>query len=71
MEKKIGYLRKDRQEKFDLRRAYFVNAWRITDEKGRDMVQPWASTKTEARQTAKALGITLDESRVNDPIAYN
>ena len=28
----------------------------------RDMVQPWPNTKTEARQTAKALGIGLVET---------
>jgi len=59
---KIGYLKKDRQERFNLKRAWFVNAWRIVDAQGRDMVQPWPNTKTDARQTAKALGIKLVEA---------
>ncbi|AIW01853.1 hypothetical protein AVT15_gp053 [Pseudomonas phage vB_PaeM_PS24] len=59
---KTGYLKKDRQERFNLKRSWFVNAWRIVDDQGRDMVQPWANTKTEARQTAKALGISLIEA---------
>ena len=59
---KIGYLKKDRQERFNLKRAWFVNAWRIVDAQGRDMVQPWPNTKTEAHQTAKALGIRLVET---------
>ncbi|AGR89058.1 hypothetical protein PAK_P30104 [Pseudomonas phage PAK_P3] len=58
---KTGYLKKDSQERFNLKRAWTVNAWRIVDALGRDMVQPWANTKTEARQTAKALGIKLIE----------
>jgi hypothetical protein len=58
---KTGYLKKDRQERFNLKRAWYVNAWRIVDDKGNDMVQPWADTKTEARRTAKALNIQLIE----------
>lgn len=57
--RKIGYLKKDRQERFNLKRGWFVNAWRIVDGQGRDMVQPWSNTKGEARATAKALGIEL------------
>lgn len=56
---KTGYLKKDRQERFNLKRWWFVNAWRIVDAQGRDMVQPWSSTKTEARETAKKHGIML------------
>lgn len=59
---KIGYLKKDRQERYNLKRARFVNAWRIVDAQGRDMVQPWSNTKIDARQTAKALGIKLVEA---------
>lgn len=58
-EMKIGYLRKDRREVFNMRRAWFANAWRIVDAKGDDMVQPWPKTKTEARETARALNIVL------------
>ena len=60
---KTGYLKKDSQERYNLRRAWFVNAWRIVDAKGVDMVQPWANTMGEARETAKRLGITLIEDK--------
>jgi len=56
---KLGYLKKDHQERFNLKKGWFVVAWRIVDASGRDMVQPWSRTKTEARQTAKQLGIEL------------
>lgn len=57
-----GYLKKDSQERFNLKRGWRVNAWRIVDENGRDMVQPWTRTKTEARALAKKLGINLIEN---------
>jgi len=59
MSDKIGFLKKDIMERYNLKRGWFVNAWRIVDATGRDMVQPWSNTKTEARETAKALGIIL------------
>ncbi|WP_031673210.1 hypothetical protein [Pseudomonas aeruginosa] len=58
---KSGYLKKDRQERFNLKRGWFVNAWRIVDEQGRDLVQPWPNTKTEARRVAHLLNIQLIE----------
>ncbi|ENB7451812.1 hypothetical protein ACPTFP_21295 [Pseudomonas aeruginosa] len=58
---KSGYLKKDRQERFNLKRGWFVNAWRIVDEQGRDLVQPWPNTKTEARRVARLLNIQLIE----------
>lgn len=61
---RTGYLKKDRQERFNLKRAWFVNAYRIVDIDGKDIVQPWPNTKTEARQIAKELGIKLIESEV-------
>ena len=60
-EKRIGYLKKDRQERFNYKRGWFVNAWRIVDASGRDMVQPWANTKTEARAQAKHMNLLLIE----------
>ena len=57
--KKIGYLKKDRQERFNMKRGWFVNAWRIVDKDGNDMVQPWSNTKKEALETAKAIGIKI------------
>jgi hypothetical protein len=55
----IGYLKKDRMERYNSKRGWFVNAWRIVDEKGIDLVQPWPNTKSEARRTAVQLGIEL------------
>ena len=57
----VGILKKDQQERYNHKRAWFVNAWRIVDVDGSDMVQPWANTKGEARATAKSLNITLIE----------
>lgn len=69
--KRIGYLKKDIQERVRIyskggknrTRAWFVNAWRIVDATGRDLVQPWSNTKGEARETAKALNIDLIEKK--------
>jgi hypothetical protein len=36
-----------------------VNAWRIVDKAGTDIVQPWFNTKGEARAYAKANDIDL------------
>lgn len=60
---KTGYLKKDSQERFNSKRAWFVNAWRIVDANGQDMVQPWCNTKREARELAKALNINLIEEQ--------
>lgn len=54
-----GFIKKDRTERFTLKRAWFVNAYRIVDASGVDMVQPWMGTLSEARKVAKQLGITL------------
>lgn len=56
---KTGYLKQDRMECFNVKRGWFVVAWRIVDENGKDMVQPWSNDKSEARETAKRLGIEL------------
>ena len=37
---KTGYLKKDRMERYNMKRGWFVVAWRIVDENGVDMVQP-------------------------------
>lgn len=63
---KTGYLKKDRLERYTCQRGRFVNAWRIVDESGNDLVQPWSDTKKEARDTAKALGIKLVETQSHD-----
>lgn len=54
-----GYLLKDIQERFNLRRAWFVNAWRIVDEDRKDLVQPWMNSKAEAQRVAEQAGINL------------
>jgi hypothetical protein len=52
-------------------RGWLVTGYRIVDEKGRDMVLPYAFTKKEARETAQALGITLiEKDRKNDQDTY-
>lgn len=56
---KTGYLKKDMMERYNSKRGWFVNAWRIVDENGKDMVQPWPNTESEAREIAKRLGIEL------------
>lgn len=58
---KTGYLKKDRQERFNTKRGWFVNAWRIVDDQGRDMIQPWMDSKREARDVAASAGIVLVE----------
>lgn len=54
-----AYLLEDRQERFNTKRAWFVKAWRVVDETGVDLVQPWCDTKAEARELAKRLGIVI------------
>jgi len=56
---KTGYLKKDHMERFNLKRGWFVAAWRIVDENGVDLVQPWPNTKSEACRLAVQLGIEL------------
>ena len=51
---------KDRQEKFTLKRAWFVNAWRIVDHgTTNDRIQPWSSTLADAKKTCEHLGYTV------------
>lgn len=57
--KAIGYLQKDKQEKFNLKRGWFVTAWRLVSAPNVDLVQPWSDTKSEARELAHALQICL------------
>ena len=49
-------LKKDTQEHYNLKRGWFVNAWRLVDPVTKqDLVKPWSNTKKEARETAAAL----------------
>jgi hypothetical protein len=56
MSDKRAWIRKDTKEKYNLKRAWFVNAWRIVDSSGKDRVQPWSNTRKEAIETATQLG---------------
>lgn len=56
---RVGYLKKDRMERYNMKRGWFAVAWRIVDENGADLVQPWPNTKSEARRLAVQLGIEL------------
>lgn len=55
------YLRKDRQERFNMKHSWYVNAWRIVhaDNRDRDRVQPCPTTKREARDLCATLGYTI------------
>lgn len=56
---KVGFLEMDSEERFNTKRSWRVQAWRIVDAEGKDLVQPWFRTQGEAKETAKALGISL------------
>jgi len=58
------YLMKDRQERFNMKRAWFVNAYRVVNERKEDQVQPWFNTKTEARAFCKHQNWKLIERNV-------
>lgn len=57
---RVGYLKKDMMERYNSKRGWFVVAWRIVDENGKDMVLPWSNTKGDARRLAVRLGIELE-----------
>ena len=59
MQKRIVYLKEDRGERFNLKRAWFVKQWRIVDKDGSDLVQPWFDTIKEAKHFAKKRGWKL------------
>jgi hypothetical protein len=55
-----AHLVKDRQEHFNTRRGWFVNAYRLVDpETGLDLVQPWFSTRKDAITYAAQNNITI------------
>jgi len=56
---KTGYLKKDTKERYNSKRGWFVNAWRIVDIDGKDMIQPWSNTRAEAIETARLAKIYL------------
>lgn len=57
----VGTMRQDRQERFTLKRGWFVNAWRLVSSAGEDMVQPWFSSKADLREYAKDANIYVIE----------
>lgn len=59
---RLGFLKEDRQERYNLKRGWFVKAWRIVSEEIQDLVQPWSNSKSEAHATARNLSIYLVES---------
>lgn len=59
---RIGFLKEDHQERFSLKRGWLVKAWRIVSAEDIDLVQPWTTSRTDARTTARALSIYLLES---------
>jgi len=67
---RIGYLKRDQQEKGNGKPGYSMRAaWRVVDPKGRDMFQPWADTRKEAKEIARELGIDLQpEPKPGQPI---
>lgn len=56
---RYAWIKLDSQERFNLRRAWRVNAWRLVDADGRDMVQPWSDTRGNALRVADALGYVI------------
>lgn len=57
------WLKKDRQERITIKRGWFTTAWRIVDQNGVDMVQPWCRTKKEAKGLAIRLGYKIEGER--------
>ncbi|MEX3984022.1 hypothetical protein AB4Y45_34095 [Paraburkholderia sp. EG287A] len=58
---KLVYLRKDHIERYNDDRNWFVNAWRLVDQRGSDVLIPWVRTKTEAREKAKDANVYVIE----------
>jgi|WetSurMetagenome_2_1015567.scaffolds.fasta_scaffold00674_5 hypothetical protein len=66
-----GYLKEDIREVISFKstsgrrglrpRSWFAKAYRVVDKDDRDMIFPWALSKKEAMETAKALNIDLKE----------
>lgn len=56
---RYGYIKKDRQERYNYKRGWFVNAYRVVDVDGKDLFQPWCNSKKEAMVTAKELNIVI------------
>lgn len=59
-DKQVGWL-KPRHFEVAGANYHWVHGWCIAHEDGTDMIQPYCRTKTEARQLARDLNITLIE----------
>jgi hypothetical protein len=55
------YLVKTDEERFNMKRSWRVVAYRVTDERGEDVVQPWFKWKKDARRFCKKMGWNLIE----------
>ena len=61
----VAYLKRDRVEKFNGKRGWWATAWRLVDDKDRDLVQPWFEGyggKSAAKAYAAERGWTVKES---------
>lgn len=58
-ERKTAFLVKTCMERFNLKRGRYVNAWRLVDAEGNDLVQPWMNKRKEAIDLANNLGYRL------------
>jgi Fe-S-cluster containining protein len=61
---KVGYLIKDSQERFNTKRSWRVVAWRVVNDQGQDMLQPWFDSKGQAAEGAKKQGISISKLQV-------
>lgn len=59
-----GYLKKDQMERRTSQRVQWVVAWRVVDDDGDDIFQPWARTMGEAIDIAERMGIHVVKLKV-------
>jgi hypothetical protein len=58
---KVGCLRKDYFRKLNSERLWLVNAWRLVDHRGSDVVLPWSRSRKEARELGRAANVYIIE----------
>ncbi len=61
---KLGRIVTAPMERVTLKRAWFVTAYRIVNANDEDMVLPWMTTRQEAIDVAREVGITLESEEV-------
>ena len=59
--RRVGYLKKDLDERRTYKRIWWGPAYRVVDANGKDLFQPWPRTKGEAREACERLNIELIE----------